>query len=186
MKLLILSILFISNSFANFGVNIEPSRGIEGHTRGIILSSTQVMLNMHLNEKTSIGLNYTRSKEEQFSFTSFHPKHETNLVSVYGRYDSKKSKYFDISWQLGLGYVFGETRGKFIKKEYDDTPSSWLSFSKDRMYYSKKVISSPALTQALRFNLHIGYIGLTITETMTFYLNDIQGGLALGFPVGFQ
>ena len=54
------------------------------------------------------------------------------------------------------------------------------------MYFAKKVISSPALTQALRLNLHIGYIGLTITETMTFYFNDIQGGLAVGSPFGFQ
>ena len=184
MKLLILSILLISNSFANFGVNIEPSLGLKNDTQGLMLGASQVMINMHLNEKTSTGLNYTRSAEITFFPQSDHPKHETHLISVYGRHDSMKLKYFDISWQLGLGYIFGETRGEFIRKEYEYPMSCFLCTS--NMYFSKKVISSPALTQALRLNLHIGYIGFTITETMTFYFNDIQGGLAFGLPVGFQ
>ena len=185
MKLLILSILLISNSFANFGVNIEPSLGLKRDTRGLDLRSAQVMLNMHLNDKTSTGLNYTRSDEfTVMSFTTEHPKKVTNLISVYGRYDFVKLKYFDISCQLGLGYMFGETRGKFIRKVRPDSWHCWLCTTNS--YHSKKVISSPALTQALRLNLHIGYIGFTITETMTFYFNDIQGGLAVGFPVGFQ
>lgn len=183
MKLLILSILLISNSFANFGVNIEPSLGLKNDTRGLALTSAQVMLNMHLNEKTSTGLNYTRSDEFTI-FNAEHPENVTNLISVYGRHDSMKLKYFDISWQLGLGYIFGETRGEFIRKEYEYPVSCFLCTS--NKYFSKKVISSPALTQALRLNLHIGYIGFTITETMTFYFNDIQGGLAFGLPVGFQ
>ena len=115
MKYVILTMLLYVNSFADLGFNLEPTLAIEGNSRGMGLATASLMLNMHLNDKISTGMAYSKSEEP--GFENKYPVHTSNAVSIYGRYDTKKLKYLDFSWQFGLGYINGITRGKFIKKE---------------------------------------------------------------------